>query len=503
MPSTAPAPRAMMFLSAPQSSTPTTSGFVYTRNIRVPTISWKCRAVAASTDATTVGAGSPAAISRLMFGPESTATRPGASASAQSWLIRRPSSASPFVADSRRCSARSGRSRSRSARMPWLGAATMRSSHARPRFSSAVTSTWSGMRMPARYFRFSRRAPMSAACAGSRAHSTTSRPPSRARIVARVVPHAPAPRTATVIANLPAAGVARASGLPASRRPAASSSRGSQWWEADRQASGQPKGQGPLGAKPARDRTPAAGRSLPRSRGADARLDAPDDPLDVRAMADEDERACDDDEGERRPVEREPSCRAEEEVPGERADDRGERADRHHSRHRDGDREERDRARPCRGRDEQERAESGRHTPAAAALEGDRPAMARDCADRGDGFGDRASPAAFGEDKLREDDRERTLEDVEERDEQAGAGAQRSERVRRAGRSGPDRAEVDVAIDLADEIAARDRADRVSEERDEHKRGDGGHSRAPRSSILSGVPANPNRSRIWFSRYRE
>src|SRR5207253_535699 len=99
-----------------------------------------------------------------------------------------------------------------------------------------------------------------------------------------------------VLPVLPAGAHVRGLRWLASPRPAASSSRGSQWWEADRQASGQPR---------ARDRTPAAGRSLPRSRGADARLDAPDDPLDVRAMADEDERACDDDEGERRPVERE------------------------------------------------------------------------------------------------------------------------------------------------------------------------------------------------------
>src|SRR5881398_307893 len=71
MPSIAPAPSATMFFSAPQSSTPTTSTFVYGRNMRVPTSSWKCRAVAGSTEATTVGAGRPAAISRLMFGPDS------------------------------------------------------------------------------------------------------------------------------------------------------------------------------------------------------------------------------------------------------------------------------------------------------------------------------------------------------------------------------------------------------------------------------------------------
>src|SRR5207247_851512 len=54
MPSTAPAPSAMMFLSAPQSSTPTTSAFVYTRNIGVPTSARICRAIAGSAEAMTV-----------------------------------------------------------------------------------------------------------------------------------------------------------------------------------------------------------------------------------------------------------------------------------------------------------------------------------------------------------------------------------------------------------------------------------------------------------------
>ena len=140
-----------MFFSAPQSSTPTTSTFVYGRNMRVPTSSWKCRAVAGSTEATTVGAGRPAAISRLMFGPDSTATRSGARASAQSWLMRRPSSFRPFVAERRRCRVpRRGATRSRSARTPRLGAVTMTSSALMARSRSAVTVTLSGTRMPGR-----------------------------------------------------------------------------------------------------------------------------------------------------------------------------------------------------------------------------------------------------------------------------------------------------------------------------------------------------------------
>src|SRR5512135_2380804 len=113
---------------------------------------------------------------------------------------------------------------------------------------------------------------MRSACCASRVQRMTSRPPSRAMIVASVVPHDPAWRTATVM------------GL-----------RAEPW------------------------------------------LDAARDALDVRQMTDVHDRAGDEDEGERRPMERHPARRAEEQVAEEGADHRRERADRHHAR--DGERE--------------------------------------------------------------------------------------------------------------------------------------------------------------------
>ena len=59
--------------------------------------------------------------------------------------------------------------------------------------------------------------------------------------------------------------------------------------------------------------------------------------------------------------------------------------------------------------------------------------MTGDCRDRGDGLGERTPGAPLGEHELREDHRERALQDVEDRDEQSGARAQGSECVRRPG----------------------------------------------------------------------
>src|SRR2546428_129735 len=80
----------------------------------------------------------------------------------------------------------------------------------------------------------------------------------------------------------------------------------------------------------------------------------------------------------------------------------------------------------------------------------------------------------------------------EDGDEHARPGAKRAECVRRAGGTGADVAQVDVSVDATDDVAARDRADEVSDEPDDEQSDRGGrrvdHSRAPRSSILIGVP---------------
>ena len=70
----------MTFLTAPPSSQPTMSGFVYGRKYGVWQAACSGSARSASAQAITVAAGCSSAISRARFGPESTATRSGAGA---------------------------------------------------------------------------------------------------------------------------------------------------------------------------------------------------------------------------------------------------------------------------------------------------------------------------------------------------------------------------------------------------------------------------------------
>ena len=97
-PSTVPAASATTFFSAPASSTPIRSGFVYTRNRSDDRTDASSAASSPSSDATTDPAGLPAAISRARFGPDSAATRrPGSSCATTSLMRRCVPSSMPFT----------------------------------------------------------------------------------------------------------------------------------------------------------------------------------------------------------------------------------------------------------------------------------------------------------------------------------------------------------------------------------------------------------------------
>ncbi len=77
IPSAMPTASAMTFLTAPPSSTPTTSVWVYGRKYGAEHAAATCSATSASVQATTVAVGCRAAISLARFGPDTTAMRPG------------------------------------------------------------------------------------------------------------------------------------------------------------------------------------------------------------------------------------------------------------------------------------------------------------------------------------------------------------------------------------------------------------------------------------------
>src|SRR2546427_8986234 len=116
-------------------------------------------------------------------------------------------------------------------------------------------------------------------------------------------------------------------------------------------------------------------------------------------MPDEDDGPRNDDERERRPVERQPPGRAEDQVPDQGADHRRERAHRHHAREREGDGEESDRAGPRRRRDEEECTEAGGDAAYAASAKQRRPAVPGHRDYRGDRLHDRAALAYWGEEE--------------------------------------------------------------------------------------------------------
>src|SRR2546428_1490541 len=105
--------------------------------------------------------------------------------------------------------------------------------------------------------------------------------------------------------------------------------------------------------------------------------------------------------------------------------------------------------------------------------------------------------AVNAEKELREEHGERALQDVEHRDEETRSAPERPECVRRAGRARPDRSQVDVPVDLADQVAARDGTDAVADEcddREREQRGGIAHSNDALNSSLIGVSRKPQRS---------
>ena len=113
---------------------------------------WKSRATDSSSDAMTVGAGRPPAISRAMLGPERTAIGTPGIAAPRISLMRLPLSASiPFVADTIACrSPTSALRRTASSRTPWLGTATTIRAHLAASSKDAVSVTLSGIGTPGR-----------------------------------------------------------------------------------------------------------------------------------------------------------------------------------------------------------------------------------------------------------------------------------------------------------------------------------------------------------------
>ena len=153
----------------------------------------------ASDEATTELAGLPAAISRARFGPDRTARRrPGSSSSITSLMRRWLPSSIPLTADRIAASGYSaGARRRRTDRTCADGTATMKSRNGSSKNPSSVaTRTFGGRTWPGRYRTFSRREASSSFASTECAQSVTGRSPS-ARRMARVVPHAPAPRTPT------------------------------------------------------------------------------------------------------------------------------------------------------------------------------------------------------------------------------------------------------------------------------------------------------------------
>ena len=144
-----------MFLTAPHSSTPTTSSFVYGRKYDDAQAFATSCAVASLLDATTVAVGCRWAISRARFGPETTATRDAgmSNASATTSLIRRSvDSSTPFISDTATASgASSERSGVSSARADCDGIAiATRSAPSRTTAGSDDAVTPAGRTIPGR-----------------------------------------------------------------------------------------------------------------------------------------------------------------------------------------------------------------------------------------------------------------------------------------------------------------------------------------------------------------
>ncbi len=146
---------AMTFFTAPPSSHPITSGLVYGRKYGAWQAACSIRAASSSGHATTEAACWRAAISRDRLGPETAATRPGAtpSTSVMTWLIRAqlPSSIPFMRLTSSAPDGMSGAHSARFGRSDWDGtASTTTSASASASAGSQDARRSSGSRTPGR-----------------------------------------------------------------------------------------------------------------------------------------------------------------------------------------------------------------------------------------------------------------------------------------------------------------------------------------------------------------
>ena len=199
-PSHTPAPSAMMFLSDPPNSTPTTSSLVYTRNRGELTMSWAARAAPGLREAITVDAGRSSTISLARFGPDSTHTperSPSGSSSSRISLMRLPvSSSRPLVALTMMAPSEMSRQTPRTFwRKEREGVAMMtRSAPPSASLAEAVARSPSGNGAPGRKRDCSPSSARVRASVSVRVSSSTAWP-CLAAIMASVVPHAPVPTT--------------------------------------------------------------------------------------------------------------------------------------------------------------------------------------------------------------------------------------------------------------------------------------------------------------------
>src|SRR5213593_4112626 len=201
-PSRMPAARAMTFLSAPASSTPSTSVAEYTRKNPVEKTCCTCWATGCSRAAATTAVGWRAYTSRANDGPDSTAigvSFGSASASTHDGVARRSGSRPLDTLTTNAPRPIWPRARVMTSRTAWDGAADTTTSAPRTaavRSPSAVragASAASGRNMWFRCSRFTL-----STTSGSRAQSVTvAKSPLRASRSASAVPHAPPPTTAT------------------------------------------------------------------------------------------------------------------------------------------------------------------------------------------------------------------------------------------------------------------------------------------------------------------
>src|SRR2546422_2311474 len=200
-PSKMPAARAMTFLSAPASSTPSTSVAEYTRKNPVENTCCTCWATACSRAAATTAVGWRAYTSRANDGPERTAigvSFGSASANTHDGVARRSGSRPLDTLTTSAPRLIWPRARVMTSRTAWDGAADTTTSAPRTaavRSPSAVTAGASAAPGRNMWFRCSRFT--LSTTSGSRAQRVTvSTPPLRASRSASAVPQAPPPTTA-------------------------------------------------------------------------------------------------------------------------------------------------------------------------------------------------------------------------------------------------------------------------------------------------------------------